>query len=130
MNAGVYHQCGELFRALLPNVVGEYIRLFFYNLCLGLIRTVSLPRGIFVVLGTLIYAALIGLLLWKQMRKRSLAVRLLLALSLGMTLLHVAATSAVIMCLSRYVIYNTTLLYSAGFLALLEELILAMENNE
>lgn len=130
VNAEVYHQCGELFRALLPGIIGDYIRLFLDNLCLGLIRTVSLPRGIFVVFGILIYAALIGLLLWKQVRQRSLAVRLLLVLSLGMTLLHVAATSAVIMCLSRYVIYNTTLLYSAGFLALVEEIQILWERKK
>ena len=130
VNAGVYHQCGELFRTLLPYVVGDYIRLFFDNLCLGLVRTVSLPHGIFVALGILVYVALVGLLLWKQVRKRSLAVRLLMLLSLGMTLLHVAATSAVIMCLSRYVIYNTTLLYSAGFLALVEEIQILWERKK
>lgn len=130
VNAEVYHQCGELFRALLPGTIGDYIRLFFDNLCLGLIRTVSLPRGIFVAFGILIYVTLMGLLLWKQMRKRWLAVRLLMVLSLGMTLLHVAATSAVIMCLSRYVIYNTTLLYSAGFLALMEEIQILWERKK
>ncbi|MDO4514839.1 MAG: hypothetical protein Q4B72_12500, partial [Lachnospiraceae bacterium] len=130
VNEQMYGQCGILFRAILPMVTTDYIRLFFDNLCLGLIRTVSVPRGIFVVFGILVYAALTGLLFWKQMRKRSLAIRLFLLLSLGMTLLHVAATSAVIMCLSRYVIYNTTFLYSAGFLALVEEIPILWERNK
>lgn len=130
VNEQLYGQCGILFRAILPMVATDYVRLFFDNFCLGLIRTVSLPRGIFIAFGILIYAVLIGLLLWKQMRKRSLAVRLLLLLSLGMTLLHVAATAAVIMCLSRYVIYNTTFLYSAGFLALVEEIPILWERKK
>ncbi len=100
----------------------DYISLIMDNLCLGLIRSVSLPHGIFVWIGILVYGALLGLLLYKQIKKRSRAVRLFLFLALGMTLLHTVATAAVIMCLSRYVIYNTTLLYSAGFLALMEEI--------
>ena len=72
---------------------------------------------------------LIGLLIYKRRKKRDKAVQLLLLLALGMTLLHTAATAAVIMCLSRYVIYNTTLLYSAGFLALLEEMIEKRKNG-
>ena len=130
VNEQLYGQCGILFQAILPMVATDYVRLFFDNFCLGLIRTVSLPSGIFFFFFFLIYAALIELLLWKQMRKRSLAVRLLLLLSLGMTLLHVAATSAVIMCLSRYVIYNTTFLYSAGFLALVEEIRILWERKK
>lgn len=122
VNEQVYLQCGTLFRTLLPVVLPNYISLIIDNLCLGLIRTVSLPHGIFVWIGILVYGALLGLLLYKQIKRRSRAVRLLLFLALGMTLLHTAATAAVIMCLSRYVIYNTTLLYSAGFLALMEEI--------
>lgn len=122
VNEQVYLQCGTLFRTLLPVVLPNYISLIMDNLCLGLIRSVSLPHGIFVWIGILVYGALLGLLLYKQIKKRSRAVRLFLFLALGMTLLHTVATAAVIMCLSRYVIYNTTLLYSAGFLALMEEI--------
>lgn len=120
VNAQVYEQCGELFRDLLPTVLGSYFALMLDNLCLGLIRTVSLPRGIFLVIGVTVYLALFLLLIWNIGKKQSREIHLLLLLALGMTLLHTGATAAVIMCLSRYVIYNTTLLYSAGFLALVE----------
>lgn len=120
VNARVYEQCGELFQGLLSTVMGDYIHLILDNLCLGLIRTVSLPRGIFLVAGVGVYLVLLVLLLWNGRKKGSKEISLLLILALGMTLLHTGATAAVIMCLSRYVIYNTTLLYSAGFLALLE----------
>ena len=129
VNEQLYQQCGVLFQALLPHVTGEYLALVFDNLCLGLIRTVSLPHGLFVWIGVLGYTILIGLLIYKSRKKRDKAVQLLLLLALGMTLLHTAATAAVIMCLSRYVIYNTTLLYSAGFLALLEEMIEKRKNG-
>ena len=99
------------------------------NLCLGLIRTVSLPRGIFLAIGIMVYLALFLLLIWNLVKKQSREIRLLLLLALGMTLLHTAATAAVIMCLSRYVIYNTTLLYSAGFLALVEWIEYRKENS-
>mgnify|MGYP004532021569 FL=1 len=118
VNATVYGQCGEMFRELLPTVRGSYLSLIGDNLCLGLIRTVSLPSGVFLVMGIAVYLALMVLLVWNIREKKSREIRLLLFLALGMTLLHTGATAAVIMCLSRYVIYNTTLLYSAGFLAL------------
>ncbi len=118
VNATVYEQCGELFRELLPTVRVSYLSLIGDNLCLGLIRTVSLPRGVFLVMGIAVYLALLVLLVWNIRERKNREIRLLLFLALGMTLLHTGATAAVIMCLSRYVIYNTTILYSAGFLAL------------
>lgn len=120
VNATVYGQCGELFRELLPTVRGSYLSSIGDNLCLGLIRTVSLPHGVFLLMGIAVYLALLVLLVWNIREKKSREIRLLLFLALGMTLLHTGATATVIMCLSRYVIYNTTLLYSAGFLALVE----------
>lgn len=129
VNAQVYEQCDELFQSLLPTVIGRYFALTLDNLCLGLIRTVSLPRGIFLAIGIMVYLALFLLLIWNLVKKQSREIRLLLLLALGMTLLHTAATAAVIMCLSRYVIYNTTLLYSAGFLALVEWIEYRKENS-
>lgn len=113
----------EMLVELLPLNWTRYLYNYGCSLCCGLVRTVALPSTLFSVYAVLLYLAGVALLIHGFVKEGVFSkTSLFLLMALGMTLVNAGGTSLMIMCLSRYMIYNTTFVYGAGFLALAERM--------
>lgn len=101
---------------LLPGCFGTWLSHYVRNVAVGLIRTVSFVHPLLNIPTLLGYLILIaaGIFLYRK-DKNSLAVKLLMLAAL-LTAGNVAAVAMTIMCLSRYMIYNTPYIYIAAVL--------------
>jgi len=110
----------ELYQALLPKCFGRWSAHYVRNVAVGLIRTAAFVHPLLNVPAILGYFVLIGMGVYCYRKdKESKAVKLLLLTAL-LTAGNVAAVSLTIMCLSRYMIYNTAMIYVTAFLLLVE----------
>ena len=107
-------------KSLLPAVLGRWLYDYLALACYGLIRSIAVVHPLLnwyaltAYLGYIVLAALA----WRK-NHNSNAVWLA-AFSLLAVLANVFATSMIIMCLSRYVIYGLPLFYVSGLMLLYE----------
>ena len=111
---------GEIVRSIFPAVFGrwlyDYLALAFY----GLIRSIAVVHPLlnwYALAAYLIYIVL-AVIVWRK--NRASAAVWLAAFSMLAVFANVFATSMIIMCLSRYVIYGLPLFYVSGLLMVRE----------
>ena len=107
-------------KSLLPAVLGRWLYDYLALACYGLIRSIAVVHPLLNWYALTAYLAYIELaaLAWRK-NHNSNAVWLA-AFSLLAVLANVFATSMIIMCLSRYVIYGLPLFYVSGLMLLYE----------
>lgn len=107
-------------KSLLPAVLGRWLYDYLALACYGLIRSIAVVHPLLNWYALTAYLAYIALaaLAWRK-NHNSNAVWLA-AFSLLAVLANVFATSMIIMCLSRYVIYGLPLFYVSGLMLLYE----------
>lgn len=107
-------------KSLLPAVLGRWLYNYLALACYGLIRSIAVVHPLLNWYALTAYLAYIVLaaLAWRK-NHNSNAVWLA-AFSLLAVLANVFATSMIIMCLSRYVIYGLPLFYVSGLMLLYE----------
>lgn len=107
-------------KTLLPAVLGRWLYDYLALACYGLIRSIAVVHPLLNWYALTAYLAYIVLaaLAWRK-NHNSNAVWLA-AFSLLAVLANVFATSMIIMCLSRYVIYGLPLFYVSGLMLLYE----------
>lgn len=107
-------------KSLLPAVLGRWLYDYLALACYGLIRSIAVVHPLLNWYALTAYLAYIVLaaLAWRK-NHNSNAVWLA-AFSLLAVLANVFATSMIIMCLSRYVIYGLPLFYVSGLMLLYE----------
>mgnify|MGYP000015266701 FL=1 len=107
-------------KSLLPAVLGRWLYDYLALACYGLIRSIAVVPPLLNWYALTAYLAYIVLaaLAWRK-NHNSNAVWLA-AFSLLAVLANVFATSMIIMCLSRYVIYGLPLFYVSGLMLLYE----------
>ena len=107
-------------KSLLPAVLGRWLYDYLALACYGLIRSIAVVHPLLNWYALTAYLAYIVLaaLAWRK-HHNSNAVWLA-AFSLLAVLANVFATSMIIMCLSRYVIYGLPLFYVSGLMLLYE----------
>lgn len=107
-------------KSLLPAVLGRWLYDYLALACYGLIRSIAVVHPLLNWYALTAYLAYIVLaaLAWRE-NHNSNAVWLA-AFSLLAVLANVFATSMIIMCLSRYVIYGLPLFYVSGLMLLYE----------
>ncbi len=107
-------------KSLLPAVLGRWLYDYLALACYGLIRSIAVVHPLLNWCALTAYLAYIVLaaLAWRK-NHNSNAVWLA-AFSLLAVLANVFATSMIIMCLSRYVIYGLPLFYVSGLMLLYE----------
>lgn len=107
-------------KSLLPAVLGRWLYDYLALACYGLIRSIAVVHPLlnwYALTAYLAYIVLVALA-WRK-HHNSNAVWLA-AFSLLAVLANVFATSMIIMCLSRYVIYGLPLFYVSGLMLLYE----------
>jgi len=107
-------------RELLPGLLGAYAYNYFAAVVSGFTRSVSASGAVMAVYSTLVYMAAVALAVWLFRKNRESKAALLMVFALLLICVNVFATALLIMCLSRYMIYNTALFYIAGLLCLAE----------
>lgn len=119
----------QIMKPLLKQCFGPWAAHYFKNAAAGLIRTAAFVHPLLNIPALLGYAVLIflGVYNWKR-NHDSKSVKLLLLTAL-LTAGNVAAVSLTIMCLSRYMIYNTSALYVTAVLLLTEACSYKEEGN-
>ena len=107
-------------KSLLPAVLGRWLYDYLALACYGLIRSIAVVHPLLNWYALTAYLAYIVLaaLAWRK-NHNSNAVWLA-AFSLLVVFANVFATSMIIMCLSRYVIYGLPLFYVSGLMLLYE----------
>lgn len=107
-------------KSLLPAVLGRWLYDYLALACYGLIRSVAIVHPLLNWYALTAYVAyiLLAVLVWRK-NHNSNAVWLA-AFSLLAVFANVFATSMIIMCLSRYVIYGLPLFYVSGLMLLYE----------
>lgn len=107
-------------KSLLPAVLGRWLYDYLALVCYGLIRSIAVVHPLLNWYALTAYLAYIVLaaLAWRK-NHNSNAVWLA-AFSLLAVFANVFATSMIIMCLSRYVIYGLPLFYVSGLMLLYE----------
>ncbi len=107
-------------QVLFLEVKTDYLCNYLATVASGLTRSVSASgfvMGIYSI-GIYLLAVILMVCLYRKNRRSKAA--LLMAFSLLMICANVFATAIMIMCLSRYMIYNTALFYIAGLMLLYE----------
>ena len=107
-------------KSLLPALLGRWLYDYLALACYGLIRSIAVVHPLlnwYALTAYLAYIVLVALA-WRK-NHNSNAVWLA-AFSLLAVLANVFATSMIIMCLSRYVIYGLPLFYVSGLMLLYE----------
>lgn len=110
----------EMNSDLLPAVKGAYVSNYLATAVSGFTRSVSASGFIMGLYSIFIYLLALVLMVCLYRRNKESRAALLMAFALMMICANVFATAIMIMCLSRYMIYNTALFYIAGLMCLRE----------
>lgn len=111
---------GSIMKDIFPAVFGrwlyDYLALFVY----GLIRSVAVVHPLLNWYAFLAYIAVIVLAVWTVIRNKKSKAVWAAAFALLMVAANACATSLIIMCLSRYMIYGLPVFYIGALLLLYE----------
>lgn len=110
----------SLYRALFPRCFGRWFAHYVRNAAVGMIRTVAFVHPLLNIPSILGYLVLIGMGWYCYRKDRESKAAAMLLLTALLTAGNVAAVSLTIMCLSRYMIYNTAMVYVTAFLLIVE----------
>ena len=118
-----------LMKELLPQVIEKYVYNYIAMITMGFIRSVAYVHPILNWYALLIYlcAVVLMILLWKKNKKSKTAP--FMAVVLLMIVGNVTATSFMLQCISRYMIYNLPLFYIAGLTMLIEYVQVSTRNK-
>ena len=111
---------GHMDRELMPGLLGAYLSNYLASVLNGLTRSISANGVVMGIYSAAAYLSAAALMLCLFYRDRKSRAAYLMLFALLMIIVNVSATSLMIMCLSRYMIYNTALFYIAGLLCLRE----------
>lgn len=115
---------GEIMSGILPAVFGRWLYDYLALSAYGLIRSVAVVHPALNWYALTAYAGMAALVIWTFIRnKHSKAARFAVFAVLAV-LANVYATSLIIMCLSRYMIYGLPLFYTGGLLLVYENVTL------
>jgi len=110
----------EMIKGALSSSLLSWLSHYFCNACVGFVRTVAYVHPVLNILTLLGYVILIGMGIYNYyLYKDSPAGRFFLLTAL-LTMGNVFAVAITIMCLSRYMIYNMSLIYISAVLLLWE----------
>ena len=107
-------------KSLLPAVLGRWLYDYLALACYGLIRSIAVVHPLLNWYALTAYLAYIVLAARAWRKNHNSNAVWLAAFSLLAVLANVFATSMIIMCLSRYVIYGLPLFYVSGLMLLYE----------
>lgn len=107
-------------KSLLPAVLGRWLYDYLALACYGLIRSIAVVHPLLNWYALTAYLAYIVLAALAWRKNHNFNAVWLAAFSLLAVLANVFATSMIIMCLSRYVIYGLPLFYVSGLMLLYE----------
>ena len=108
----------QLTKAIMPNVLKRYIINYVSVIALGFVRTVAFEHSIlnwYALVVFMLALVILGLLIRKKREKEAGFLAVVLLLIVG----NVTATSLMIECVSRYMLYNLPLFYIAALLAVI-----------
>lgn len=115
---------------IMPRLIGRYIYTYIAIAIQGFVRTVSYAHPVFIPYSVIVYiaATAVTIVLWRcnpKSRAASFMAVILLAI-VG----NVCAVALMLQCLSRYMIYNMPMFYVAGFLELMELVMVRRRGRE
>ncbi|MBO5093087.1 MAG: hypothetical protein J6C33_01875 [Lachnospiraceae bacterium] len=116
----VVRVAGEMNRDLLPHLAGAYCCNYIATAVSGLTRSVSASGTVMGIYSIVIYFLAAALVIYLYRKNKRSKAALLMLFAMLMICANVFATALMIMCLSRYMIYNTALFYIAGLMCLTE----------
>lgn len=96
--------------SVLKGNIGRFIETYLFVVIGGFVRSVAILSLMFLIYTFVFFASYVGLIVGCYRKKRVLEAHLGMVMLL-LLLANVSATSLTIMCLSRYMIYNTSMLY-------------------
>lgn len=108
--------CGEL----LPALFGNFVYNYFATACSGLARSISASGTVMGIYSLFAYFIAVLLMVYLYHINRQSKAALLMLFALLMICANVFGTAIMIMCLSRYMIYHTSLFYIAVLMELME----------
>lgn len=108
----------SMMKQVLPQCFERWLSLYISLAVVGFIRTVAIVHPVLNWYALFIYVAAASLMLFLFWRKRRSKEALYMLMVFLVVCANVLATAMTIMCLSRYMIYNMSFFYSAGFLML------------
>lgn len=111
---------GNMMKDVLRDCIPVYMVHYMKNIAVGLIRSVAVlnPLLYIPVMGGYLFLIIAGIYL--GIKKKEYKVFGFFLLTVLLTVGMIGAVSVTIMCLSRYMIYNTSLIYLCGILILRE----------
>ena len=107
-----------MMKALLPGCMREWLLHYIRNILVGLIRTAAFLHPLFNLPALAGYVLLILMGIYCRRQNRQSRAAGILALTMLLTVGNAAAVALTIMCISRYMVYNTAFLYLSAFLLL------------
>lgn len=111
---------GEIMSSILPAVAGRWIYDYLALSAYGLIRSVAIVHPALNWYALAAYVGMAALAVWSFIKNRDSRAGRFAVFALLAVLANVYATSLIIMCLSRYMIYGLPLFYTAGLLLVYE----------
>lgn len=108
----------SMMKQVLPQCFERWLSLYISLAVVGFIRTVAIVHPVLNWYALFIYVAAASLMLFLFWRKQRSKEALYMLMVFLVVCANVLATAMTIMCLSRYMIYNMSFFYSAGFLML------------
>lgn len=114
----VMNKADTMVKALFPHMIPRFIKNYFATVMSGLERSVSMKGTLLSLFGWLVW--IVAIIVWivnifKGGIKYGIQsdVTRLMTLAIASILINTLAISLIIMCLSRYMVYNTALFYIA-----------------
>ena len=113
---------GEIMAGILPAVFGRWLYDYLALSAYGLIRSVAVVHPVLNWYALIAYAGMAALAVWTLVKNRESKTARFAVFSVLAVLANVYATSLIIMCLSRYMIYGLPLFYTGGLLLVYENI--------
>ena len=113
---------GQMIKKLLPVCFGQWLYDYILLCRGGFVRSIAVVHPIINFAAFFLYLAAVGLGVWQVFVKKRFQAAVVMGVALLFIAANVCATSIMIMCLSRYMIYGFSLFYIAFFLLIREVL--------
>lgn len=111
---------GEIMKSILPSVLGRWLYDYLALSACGLIRSVAVVHPLLNWYALAVWAGMLSLIVFAFRKNPGSRAALAAAFAVLAAAANVYATSLIIMCLSRYMIYGLPLFYIGGLLLLRE----------
>lgn len=111
---------GEIFKAVLPEILPEYLQNYFVITALGFVRSIAVEISFLPLLSVFLYLGAVGMAVYLLVQNRTSPAAHFMLLVLLCIAGTVFGTSLMIECISRYMIYNLPFFYIAGYIMVRE----------